>query len=274
MRSLVRSVAVAMAMVWVGVGTFGGAEDPQAPAEGRARVNGRVSGASSGWVAPAPGYGTNRVEGWTVLVDGRLTNAQPAETARALELLRGQLQEIVRVVPEPALGRLREVILWFSPAYPGFGARAEYHPGAGWLREHGRNPAMVKGVEFTNIPEFERETRRMPNFALHELAHAYHDRVLEGGFGNAEVRAGHERAVASGRYEKVRVRDGKGGEREERAYALTNPMEYFAETTEAFFSRNDVYPFVRAELKGHDPEMAALLERLWGVRENGTPEKL
>ena len=44
---------------------------------------------------------------------------------------------------------------------------------------------------------------------------------------------------------------------------MTNPQEYFAENTEAFFSRNDFFPFTRAELKKHDPETFALLQRLW-----------
>ena len=46
---------------------------------------------------------------------------------------------------------------------------------------------------------------------------------------------------------------------------MTNPMEYFAEATEAFFSRNDFFPFDRAELKQHDPELVQLLTKLWGV---------
>ena len=44
---------------------------------------------------------------------------------------------------------------------------------------------------------------------------------------------------------------------------MTSPMEYFAETTEAFFSRNDFFLFTRDELKQHDPEMEKLLERFW-----------
>ncbi len=43
-------------------------------------------------------------------------------------------------------------------------------------------------------------------------------------------------------------------------------MEYFAEATEAFFGTNDFYPFVRAELSRHDPEMADLLVKLWGTK--------
>ncbi len=47
-------------------------------------------------------------------------------------------------------------------------------------------------------------------------------------------------------------------------YALTNHKEYFAEGTEAFFYRNDFYPFVRAELKLHDPALHDLLADIWG----------
>src|SRR5205823_3410587 len=117
------------------------------------------------------------IEGWIVQIRATLWQKEKAATEIALELLRKQLAEIVRVVPPPALAKLREVTLWFSPEYPGVQPRAEYHPGAGWLSEHGRNPAMAKGVEFTDISGFEKEMNRMPNFTLHELAHAYHDRV-------------------------------------------------------------------------------------------------
>src|SRR5687768_10811696 len=72
---------------------------------------------------------TNSIEGWTVLVNERLLAADKAATERALELLRGQLQEIARVVPTSAVEKLREVTLWFSPEYPGVKPKAEYHPG-------------------------------------------------------------------------------------------------------------------------------------------------
>ena len=207
---------------------------------------------------------TNFIEGWKVLVNQRLLAEERAGTEKALELLRVQLQEIIRVVPAPAVAKLREVPLWFSPEYPGVKPTAEYHPGAGWLRDNGRDPAMAKGVEFTDVKDFEAETKRMPNFTLHELAHGYHDRVLKGGFGNAEIKAAYERAKASGSYDKVERWFGNGRpNKKEKAYAMTSPMEYFAETTEAFFSRNDFFPFTREELKQHDPEMEKLLERLW-----------
>jgi hypothetical protein len=153
---------------------------------------------------------TNVIEGWTVLVDERLLAENKAATEKALGLLRGQLKEIVRVVPAPAVAKLREVTLWFSPEYAGVRPRAEYHPGAGWLRDNGRDPAMVKGVEFTDVKSFEAESRRMPNFTLHELAHAYHDRVLPRGFNNAEIKTAFERAKAGKSYDKVERWFGNG----------------------------------------------------------------
>ncbi len=214
---------------------------------------------------PTATHRTNTIEGWNVLVDVRLEQEMPEDTVKALGLLRGHLQEIVRVVPQPALTRLREVTLWFSPTYPEVSPRAEYHPDVGWLRAHQRNPAMARSVEFTNISEFESETRRMPNFTLHELAHAYHHRVLEGGFDNADLKAAYEKAKAGGSYDQVERKDAAGRVRLDRAYALTNPMEYFAESTEAYFSQNDFFPFNRQQLHDADPEMEELLGRLWGT---------
>jgi len=52
----------------------------------------------------------------------------------------------------------------------------------------------------------------------------------------------------------------------ERAYAMTNQQEYFAETSESFFGTNDFFPFVQVELQRHDPTMYELLKKLWGVK--------
>lgn len=214
--------------------------------------------------APEEGEAPVRqISGWTVHVNPRLLSGQAEQTARALELLKQQLDEINRVVPAPALAELKKVPLYFSPQYPGVGAKAEYHPGAGWLKDNGRDPAMAKAVEFTNIAIFEKEVRRMPNFALHELAHAYHDRVL--GYSEPRIAAAHAKAKASGSYDKVERRDAEGKTHIDKAYAMTNPQEYFAESTEAYFSRNDFFPYNREELKKHDPDFYALLETIWNA---------
>ena len=209
---------------------------------------------------------TRDVSGWQVHIQTKLLESEPADTERALVGLKKMLDEIVRDVPAPAVAELRKVPLYFSPAYKPGRTGAEYHPGAGWLRDNGRDPGMARGVEFSGVHDFEAEMVRMPNFALHELAHAYHDRVLARGFDHAGIKAAYERAKAGGSYDKVERWFGNGRPNaKEKAYAMTSPMEYFAETTEAFFSRNDFFPFTRAELKQHDPEMEKLLEQLWGA---------
>lgn len=212
---------------------------------------------------PGPdGFQTRTLEGWTVRISDTLLAADAEATGVALGLLKKQLAEIVRVVPASAVRRLRAVTLWFSPEYPLHSPKAEYHPDVQWLRANGRHPGMAKGVEFTNVRIFTVESRRMPNFALHELAHAYHDQVL--GFERAELIAAFDRARASGRYDTVErvFGDGRPPSRE-RAYALSSVAEYFAEGTEAYFSRNDFEPYTREELLRHDPDLAALLARLW-----------
>jgi hypothetical protein len=210
-----------------------------------------------------PARETRHVEGWTVAIDQRLLAPETkAGTDRAVDLLQAQLLEIVRVVPEPAVKKLRQVKLYFSPQYPGVGPCAEYHPGAQWLKDHGRDPGMVKGVEFTNVSIFPAEIRRMPNFVLHELAHAYHDQVLGS---NGELVAAYERAKAGGTYDHVERQDAQGRKSVGRHYGLTNVQEYFAEASEAFFVRNDFYPYSRDELIKHDADTAPLLARLWGA---------
>lgn len=214
---------------------------------------------------------TRTIKGWTVHIDKRLLQNEPKATRLALDLLKKQLVEIIRVVPKPAVAELQNVPLYFSPEYEAKKGRAEFHPGEEWLKENGRDPVMVKSVEFSNVMSFEQEMRRMPNFALHELAHAYHNLVLNEGFGNPQIAAVYERARESGKYDNVERWHGVPNKKTfEKAYAMTNPMEYFAETTEAYFSKNDFFPFNSAELKKTDPEMFDLLTELWGVKENNS----
>lgn len=222
--------------------------------------------------APEPVYETRAIRGWAVHINRELLAADARLTAKALELLDRQLKEVTEFVPKAAVAKLRKVPLYFNPEYPGVRPSAEYHPGADWLRKVGRDPAMAKAVEFTNVRGFEAEVNRMPWFVLHELAHGYHDRELPKGFGNAEIVAAYTRAKEGGKYDKVERHFGNGRPNTfEKAYAMTTPMEYFAEATEAFFGRNDFFPFTRDELKKHDPDVFELLGKLWGVAVDPAP---
>jgi hypothetical protein len=222
--------------------------------------------------APDPVYETRVLRGWTLHIHRELLAADARQTAKALELLDEQLKGIIEVVPKAAVAKLQKVPLYFNPEYPGVRPIAEYHPGADWLRKVGRDPGMAQCVEFTNVRIFAAEVNRMPWFVLHELAHAYHDRELPKGFDNPEIAGAYIRAKESGKYDKVERHFGNGRPNTvEKAYGMTTPMEYFAETTEAFFGRNDFFPFTRDELKKHDPAIFELLGKLWQVAGDPVP---
>ena len=176
-----------------------------------------------------------------------------------------QLQRIVKVVPSLALADLRAVPIWINPTYSDTRARAEYHPERGWLVRNGRSPLMAKCVEVTDTQIFAQEDRRMPYLMLHELAHAYHDRVL--GFDHEDVAEAFRLADRGGLYDNVDRWTGRQIVKD-KAYAMSNAKEYFAETTEAYFGQNDFFPFDNEELKRADPDMHRLLRRLWKVEQS------
>ena len=211
-----------------------------------------------------PEHATFEVLGWTVHLNDQLVANSPRPTKRILELLHVQLQRVVDVVPQRALTHLRQVPIWINPPYEGKRGTAEYHPQASWLVRNGRNPAMGRAIEITNVNNFPFENRRMPYVLLHELAHGYHHRVIKDGYGNTELRAAYERARDSGSYDDVPRFNGNKTVRD-KAYGMSNPMEYFAESTEAYFGKNDFFPFNREELKKHDPQIHTLVRELWEV---------
>lgn len=209
---------------------------------------------------PTSHYEERRIEGWRVLVNRGFLRDDPELSGETLKLLSAQLYQVRRAVPEAAVAKLQKVAIWVERA-EGHHPCMAYHPDAGWLRDHNMNPDKARCVEIAGAKNFLRWTLDQPWMVLHELAHAYHDQFLDG-FGNREIAAAYKAAIEAKRYESVlHVR---GGDR--KAYATTNPMEYFAENTEAYFGTNDFYPFVRPELKKHDPAAYELLEKLWGVK--------
>jgi len=207
---------------------------------------------------PTSNYVLRNIQGWHVYVNRCLLGDQKELGRKTLELLRVKLYDINREVPERALVRLHKIPIWVEYKHPGHPC-ACYHPDIQWLRSHGYNPEKAGSVEIANAEAFLRWTHQQPWMVLHELAHGYHHLFL-GGYSNVEIAAAYQRAVAAKSYEQVLHYDNK----KVRAYALQNPQEYFAELSEAWFGTNDFYPFVRAEVIRHDPEMAGLLKKLWG----------
>lgn len=207
---------------------------------------------------PSSQYDTRPVQGWSVRVNRELLAEDSRAGAAALKLLDRKLADIKSEVPAPAVARLQKVVIWLG-VQDGHAPCAEYHPSRDWLVENGYNPDKARCVEIGSAERFVDWSRSQPAMILHELAHAYHHQVL--GYDYAPIKKAYQAAVESKKYEAVARNNG----RTERAYALTDEKEYFAEVSEAFFSRNDFYPFDRADLEKFDPGAAAMLRQAWGA---------
>ena len=199
------------------------------------------------------------VEGWTVQVDPELLKEENEQlTNDVFKALANHLQRVEYILPEDRADQLKKLPIWIDLNHE-LGSM-QYHPEAGWLKRKGYDPRLEKHVHIPRARSLiNRGTwAKHPYVILHELAHAYHDQVLT--FDHPDVLKVYNEAKDKGIYDEVLLFTGRNG----RHYALTNHKEYFAEMTEAYLGVNDYYPFVRAELKEHDPSGFALMENVWG----------
>ncbi len=206
-----------------------------------------------------------KIEGWNIHIDPKLLEGKHAEEGgKALRMLASHLQRISIMIPEDRLKQLQTLEIWIEHDHPEINVEpGPYHPGVGWLVERDYDPRLAKKVHVTRAASLleRKQLAKHPSVILHELSHAFHDQIL-GGYDEPRIIAAYEKAMKAGLYDEVLLYTGK----KVRAYAATTPMEYFAEGTEAYFDRNDFYPFVRAELKEHDPVLHDLLEEIWGIK--------
>ena len=200
------------------------------------------------------------VEGWRIAVEPKLLGKENKEVAdRAFVALANHLQRVKFILPETKVRELQKLPIRLEFNNKRLGAM-QYHPSTSWLRANRHDPALVKHVHIPRARAlYDRGMwAKHPYVIMHELAHAYHDQMLS--FENKEIIGAYEAAKKAGIYEKVMLYTG----RTVRHYGLNNHKEYFAESTEAYLGVNDFYPFVRAELKEHDPRMYKIMEKVWG----------
>jgi hypothetical protein len=198
-------------------------------------------------------YEDKQIEGFAVRVSPEWER-DPELRQRCLDILSESLRQLARIVPAPAWGKLKQVPIWLDYEEVHF-INGAYLPSRLWLIAHGMDPERAKSVLFTrNLANL---IGGQPNLVLHELAHAYHDLVLTER--DPAIVAAYERAQASGLYDSVERNDGTRG----RAYALTNAREFFAELSEAYFGRNDFFPYTREQLQTFDPESFKVVAEAW-----------
>ena len=198
------------------------------------------------------------LRGFRVCLAESLAAEEPTLAERVLMALDEDLSIIENELPAHAFTFLKRVTIWAEQAqdFPG----GVYHPSARWLANNGYPEEWARGIQLGHAQNYMSWVEQQPAIVLHELAHAWHHQAL--GYDNPEIEAAYAAAMESGIYDEVAYVSGGTAE----AYAKTNKQEYFAELTEAWFWRNDFFPFERAELETHDPAGAQVIERAWAHR--------
>jgi hypothetical protein len=168
-----------------------------------------------------------------------------------LEELNKDFAEVCRLLPEKALGLLRaKTAVWINDVlkYPGadkpeVGAWCHWGPGF----PVSRGDLAEKGgcVEVCQVEHYMLWRSSQPALLLHELTHAFHchNRAEIGDI----IDDAYKRAMASGLYD---TSERMGRSSNSKPYGATNSAEFFAESSEAFFSskrfRNDYFPYIHA----------------------------
>ncbi len=201
-------------------------------------------------------YTTKSIEGFSLYI-----SPEAGQHAEKMGVLLGEISKQLRYIkaalPGAALDALIKVpfwVEWTDSKFPG----AVFHPSAKWLVDNGYNPDKAGGIQISSVNRFiDSSKRNVTTVLLHELSHAYHHSVL--GIRNISVINAYENARRSGLYASVPYYKGFNV----KAYALKNKSEYFAEISEAYFGKNDYYPFNRLELREYDPVGYKLMTQMW-----------
>lgn len=209
-------------------------------------------------VAPADGFFGYRsldIEGWDVRMERELdrrnfivAKAVEAEVAR-------QLDAIERQLPPWHLPAMQAVTLWISYSNePGLA----YHDSLEYLIDQGRDSRMLGGIEIEDARDFLAMAEIQSGVLLHEFTHALHHQRHNWRF--AAIDEAWLNARRSDLYRNVAHRH--AGEPRD-AYALTNPREYLAELSQAFFAENAMFPFNRRDLREYDAKGYRAVFAFW-----------
>jgi hypothetical protein len=211
----------------------------------------RNIGAPAQAYEPTANYTVTNIEGWRVYVNkGLLEGGEHAETgAAAIKQLKAHMVKVKQLVGDEPLERLFKVAIWLevdSTNGPhGRTALYQYHPGLSWLIDMDFHPGKHKCVEYGRASSLAKSGDRGATTLLHELAHAYHDQILD--FNEPDILAAYNRAVEGTAYPP-------------KDWVKSNHKEFFAGVTTRYFGPKDQ----REAVVERDPVLAEKLRQIWG----------
>jgi hypothetical protein len=210
-----------------------------------------------------PGYRVHGIQGFTVIVSSETLkhNDDPQFKRSPLAVLELELGMISDLFPTRVLRQLRRVLIWveweetqvLSSGRPGAALAVYYGGHQASLLNKGKHPLKARNVTVLRMVSLTREHQPDRDSGrcvlLHEIAHAVHDQILT--FKHPGVETAYKQAMERKLYDP-------------KMYISTNPSEFFAESSCAYFNALEYHPRTRADLKKHDPVTFKLLEQIWG----------
>ncbi|MCU0959508.1 MAG: hypothetical protein MUF48_05330 [Pirellulaceae bacterium] len=221
--------------------------------------------------APPRDYESVNVSRWTVLVEQQLLDEEPELARRALERLRQQLDELMRVLPGSSHERFAGLTLFLM-----YGERATWGGRDNGLEyfqkvapQHFRHldPRMSSAILIYSAENYDWLPERRALMALaHEFAHAY--QLEQWPENEPRIYDAWAHAMEAGLYRQVKDEDGATLAE---GYAAVNQLEYFAELSMVYFVGGYYTPFTRDELKSYDPQGYAMVQAVWNVAAEAAP---
>ncbi|MCX6879974.1 MAG: hypothetical protein NTW21_40165 [Verrucomicrobia bacterium] len=205
--------------------------------------------------------------GWTIQVEKQALAEEPELAGKAAARLGQKLNEALAALPEASRANLKKlkIFLMYGPKAKGGGrdnGTEYYQPQAPdcypTLDPHWGNSIVIYSAE--NY-EWQSDLWAL-KLTLHELAHAHH--LGQWPEDRAEIVRAYENAMNRKLYRNVRTDQ---GQTVAKAYAIENPMEYFAELSCMYFAGCDYAPRNRQELATYDPEGYAMIRELWEIKQ-------
>ncbi|MFY8005187.1 MAG: RICIN domain-containing protein [Chitinophagaceae bacterium] len=202
------------------------------------------------------GITTVQLHDFKIKMNDSVFNKQ--ETITTLHILNKKLLEIKKLLPADIYSTLTKVAIWLEVKKITTGSSVWYHSSKGWLKANGYPEILEKSIEIKNMENFNVwSLNTQPYSLLHELAHAYHD--MQPASIKQAIANRFKVVMDLKLYDSVAYANGN----KTKHYATNSEFEFFAELTEAYFGKNDYFPFNRTELMNYDNESGLLIKKVW-----------
>jgi hypothetical protein len=216
---------------------------------------------------PPREYKTVRLDKWPVFIEKQLLSESPTVAREAQARMKAMLPTALAALPEHCRANLRKLLLYllYGPRARGGGRDngLEYFQRDAPKHHKHLDPRWASCVVIYCADNYVRISDFSALKALvHEFAHAYH--LEQWPEKQPDIVRAWEHAVEQGLYRKV-LDDAR--KRIQKAYALVNQLEYFAELSCMYFVGCQYQPFNRKELKAYDPAGYEMIQKMWRVKE-------